>query len=714
MKNLLIAAVVLFMSTTVYAQSIVGLEYFYDVDPGVGGAQYVAFTNQNLNDINFDFITTNQSLAPGTHYLYIRSKDFANNWSQTYRRRVEIVETFATPTIAKAEYFIDTDPGIGLANTLVLPQTGLDDISWNTLIPAETTPGIHYLYIRTQDTFGKWSQTYRRQFELKEVPEELNIVRGEYAVDTDPGFGQAQPFAVVLPPDNNVNWSELLSINTTEGTHFLYLRMKDSEDKWSQTFRRQFEKRSETNATIIGMEYSLNTDLGYGGGTFVSLTPTQGVTTVLNVLTSSLPLGTDTVYFRSLTTDGRWSQTVREIFNNCGNTIPVEPISLNGNGIICGAGSIALTSPTRPNCTYQWLRNGDVISGATSIVYDASTSGNYSVTVSNTLGCSITTEAIEIIVAELPDAAIVSSSNSFCPGSSLTLNAENVDEGSIYQWYLNGIALVDSTDTDITVNTAGSYALQVTDSLSCTSISQNYVVLEADAPNAIVFPSSSPINICQGESVELSTLPSATNLFQWNNVGLPIVDETTSTLIVNSAGLYSVTVSNGSCSSVSSEIQVLVNSNPATPTVILFNGQLVSSSNSGNQWFFNGQPITNATSSTLVPTGEGAYTVEVTNSSGCTSVSEPFGYFPSTIVDAEKSSFLVYPNPTINTLYISCPNEQGLGKISIYNNVGQIVWQNQRSFGTTPELLEFNLVPGLYQVEVQFERESFKSSIVVL
>ncbi len=714
MRSLLITIIGIFLSAMMYAQSMVGLEYFYDVDPGVGAAQYVGFTNQNQANVDFDLITATQNLSTGIHFLYIRTKDSDQQWSQAYRRRVEIVETFATPTIESAEYFIDdNDPGIGQATPLSIPQTGLQDINWSALIPMQIEPGVHYVYIRTKDNFGDWSQTYRRQFELRLVPEALNIVRGEYSVDTDPGFGAATPFAVELSPNEDVNWSELLGINVADGSHFLYLRMKDSEDNWSQTYRRYFEKVTTTNETIVALEYTLNTDDGFGEGVIVAQSASQDLSTILNVNTSALPLGPDTVYIRSLTSDGRWSQTVRQIFNNCGNTIPNEPISYNGNGVICGSGSVTLNSPTRPNCTYQWLRNGVPINGAISTTYDAATSGSYAVTVSNTLGCTITTPVVEVLIVDLPESAVVSNNDSFCPGGSVALNSEEVDEDYSYQWYLNGVAIADSTDSDIVVNIAGGYALQITDEFGCTSISPTFIVDEATAPNAIIIPSGSPISICQGETLVLSTIPSATNSYQWNNINVAISGETSSSISINSSGLYSVTVSNENCSSVSNQVQVIVSSAPSAPTVTFFNGLLFSSSNNGNQWFLNGQPIVNATGPSYEPTQEGLYTVELTNAAGCSTISEPFPYFPDGIEEQQVANLSLYPNPTNGGVFLALNKVLDDAVIVVYDSMGQNVWQDSRNLSDAAQYLDFNLAAGIYRLEVKNDRERFITEFII-
>lgn len=100
----------------------------------------------------------------------------------------------------------------------------------------------------------------------------------------------------------------------------------------------------------------------------------------------------------------------------------------------------------------------------------------------------------------------------------------------------------------------------------------------------------------------------------------------------------------------STSIAITVNQTPPVPTITLFNGSLVSSAMSGNQWYLDGEAIDGENNQTLENPSPGNYTVEVSNN-GCSSISEV-----SIVLSTEEavlSSTKMYPNPAENLLNIT-------------------------------------------------------------
>ena len=91
-------------------------------------------------------------------------------------------------------------------------------------------------------------------------------------------------------------------------------------------------------------------------------------------------------------------------------------ISPGGATTFCSGGSVNLTaSMSGSGLTYQWRLNGNPISGATNQVYNVTSSGSYSVTVTNNTPCTATSSAITVTVNTTPTATISPlSSTSFC------------------------------------------------------------------------------------------------------------------------------------------------------------------------------------------------------------------------------------------------------------------------------------------------------------
>lgn len=216
------------------------VEYFIDNDPGFGNATDVTVTPGN-NIANLAIPVDISALSRGFHTLYLRSKDDAGNWSIT--NRWMFVKELAAANVNKAEYFVDTDPGFGSATDV--PVTAGANIA-NVLIPINISAlsmGVHNIYLRTKDLNGTWSLTNRWLF-FKDIAQD-NFSGGEYFFDTDPGFGNgtAIPFGGGLGTNiSDFSFGAPLT-GLPNGLHYLFIRTKELNGKWSLTNVIQFDKQ---------------------------------------------------------------------------------------------------------------------------------------------------------------------------------------------------------------------------------------------------------------------------------------------------------------------------------------------------------------------------------------------------------------------------------------------------------------------------------------
>jgi hypothetical protein len=337
-------------------------------------------------------------------------------------------------------------------------------------------------------------------------------------------------------------------------------------------------------------------------------------------------------------------QVVGTSVNGCTNsasiTVSVVPnsnptISAGGPTILCPGGSVVLTAST--GSTYQWKLNGVNITGATSSTYTATGSGNYTVAVSNTNGCSGTSSATTVNVAPNPIPTITASgSTTICTGGSVVLTAST---GSTYQWKLNGVNITGATSSTYTATGVGNYTVVVSNTNGCNGTSSATTVNVAPNPTPTITAGGST-TICTGGSVALTASTGST--YQWKLNGVNITGATSSTYTATGVGNYTVVVSNtNGCNGTSNATTVNVAPNP-TPTItaggsttICTGGSVVLTASTGStyQWKLNGVNITGATSSTYTATGSGNYTVVVSNTNGCSGTSS------ATTVN-------VAPNPT--------------------------------------------------------------------
>jgi hypothetical protein len=213
----------------VCAQGYTRVEYFVDIDPGFGKAKATSLPKGD----DIQFIADLSTIGNGIHSLYFRVQDGLGHWSQTTNRLFikQAVPRDATITIAKAEYYVDTDPGFGKA-------TAISSISGETIdaiVDLSTIKsGLHNLNIRTFDTQGHWSQVVSRSFIKNNFTiANPNIVAAEYFIDSVGDFGKGKSVDIATQ-SQNMTINTLADLNgLSVGIHAFYLRAKDTNGQWS-------------------------------------------------------------------------------------------------------------------------------------------------------------------------------------------------------------------------------------------------------------------------------------------------------------------------------------------------------------------------------------------------------------------------------------------------------------------------------------------------
>jgi hypothetical protein len=160
------------------------------------------------------------------------------------------------------------------------------------------------------------------------------------------------------------------------------------------------------------------------------------------------------------------------------NPLPSAIITAAGPTTFCSGNSVLLNALVNVNYSYQWNKNGVVISGATHSKYAATTSGTYKVMVTNNVtGCSKTTATAAVVtVNPIPKADITPQGpTTFCAGGSVMLSA-NSGTGLIYAWKKGYIFISGATLSNYTATTAGTYKVQVTKSNGCSKLSAGTLV----------------------------------------------------------------------------------------------------------------------------------------------------------------------------------------------------------------------------------------------
>lgn len=221
------------------APNINRVEWFLDTDPGYGNGTAISITpGQNLSNlaINIDLTPLNQ----GVHIVGVRSRDANGAWSidnkWLFLKPYTNFTAPAAPNVTRVEWFLDKDPGYGNGTPITI--SAAQDIS-NLAINIDLTSlqqGVHIVGVRSRDANGAWSLDNKWIF-LKPyagttatpVPK---VMRLEYFIDTDPGYGRATPVTITAAT-NIANLIFDADISTVpNGAHKLGFRVLDEFGAW--------------------------------------------------------------------------------------------------------------------------------------------------------------------------------------------------------------------------------------------------------------------------------------------------------------------------------------------------------------------------------------------------------------------------------------------------------------------------------------------------
>lgn len=206
-----------------------------------------------------------------------------------------------------AEYFLDTDPGVGNGTALVV-TTG-DSILYSGNIPTGALPdGFHFIYIRAKDTNGKWGLRERRTFVIRTVVPASPQTAAEYFIDTDPGTGNGTSLTVT-GNDSIVFNGSIPTTSLTTDFHFLYMRTKGIDGKWGMRERRMFYINNPpfNPPNLIAAEYFVNADPGFGNATPISITGGDSIVFTGPLAITDTASGPYNLYIRVKDLAGVWS-----------------------------------------------------------------------------------------------------------------------------------------------------------------------------------------------------------------------------------------------------------------------------------------------------------------------------------------------------------------------------------------------------------------------
>jgi hypothetical protein len=162
----------------------------------------------------------------------------------------------------------------------------------------------------------------------------------------------------------------------------------------------------------------------------------------------------------------------------------------------------------------------------------------------------------------------------------------------------------------------------------------------------------------------------------------------------------------------------IVATTSTSPSISITGNVLTSTAATGNQWYFNGSPISGANNQTYTATATGSYKVETTDARNCRQFSNEISFTLTAVVNVNPSAIgmIVSPNPTTNGefhLQFETRKKDNLS-ISLLNAVGQKVYNQQIPdfIGRYSKTIHpGKLSAGMYYLQVQHDNKMYTQKI---
>jgi hypothetical protein len=292
---------------------------------------------------------------------------------------------------------------------------------------------------------------------------------------------------------------------------------------------------------------------------------------------------------------------------------------------ICSGSSITLKANTGTGITYQWLKNGVAIAGATASTLNVTTAGSYAVKeVLNS--ATSTSTAVNVTISSGVTASITAGSTTALTSGKTVVLTASAGTGYTYQWRKNGVAISGATSRYYTAGAAGAYTCAVSLSGSCAKVSNSISVTMSGSTStgfvATINTGGAATTVAKGGNVWLKANTGTGITYQWKKNGYAIAGATGNAYNATTTGTYTVTESNGFTTLTSNAITITVGTtlyakiSPGGSTTVPAGGTLKLYANTGTnytyQWKKNGYAITGATSPTYTVTTSGSYQLKIT------------------------------------------------------------------------------------------------------
>ncbi|PKL85835.1 MAG: hypothetical protein CVV22_06455 [Ignavibacteriae bacterium HGW-Ignavibacteriae-1] len=330
---------------------------------------------------------------------------------------------------------------------------------------------------------------------------------------------------------------------------------------------------------------------------------------------------------------------------------------------------------------------------------------NYKLRIVSTKPSTISTASDRILyIFKMPQPQITGNAN-FCKLNIQTFT-RNAEDNNKYKWLVTG-GIIMGCDSckylevfwNNETETKGKIILNAENSSQCIQSDTLHIDLLALPKPEI----TGAKELCTGKYISLKSKLNDGYEFKWKaQEGIIDGSDFSKDFKVkwNNAGKYRVNLVNTEITTGcedSTQIEITVNMTPEQPSITIFENKLVSSADTGNQWYLENQKLKDSINKILYPSVSGIYKV-ITTSGNCESdYSEPVNFQITSIKENNNpNSYLIYYNSderTITTL------EDNIYSLRIFNIYGRQM-DNFGSIGIN-SLIDLSQYPvGIYLVIV--------------
>lgn len=298
------------------------------------------------------------------------------------------------------------------------------------------------------------------------------------------------------------------------------------------------------------------------------------------------------------------------------NTVPV--VNLGNDTSICENEPLVLSVTLSPGYTYEWQ------DGSTGSTYSVDTTGTYYVTVSGGANC-FASDTINVTVNPAPNVDLGPDVQS-CVGRVEILHAGQGFDS--YLWNTN------STIDSLVVTQTGIYSVTVSDAIGCSDVDS----IEVTFYNPVV--TLTDTTVCQGST---TTLDAGVFVeYSWNT------DDTTRTIVVDTAGTFTVSVLDIHGCTATGSATVTVAPTPtfnitATADTICPGASTTLTADGS---YTNYTWSTTEVGQSITVDSAATYTVTVTSASGCTAT-QSYTIYANPLASINIADAVLCPDDTI-------------------------------------------------------------------